>query len=63
MLQYALLLNGVRPKTEKILKENQQGFRRNRSKKSVILKKSWIIEGVHVKNLEETLLFVDSSKH
>ena len=41
---------------------NQNGFRRNRSTTSQILTICRILEGVHAKNLEATILFVDFSK-
>ena len=52
----ALLRNRREPKTENIHRKNQNGFRRNRSTTSQILTN----EGVHAKNLEATLLFVDN---
>jgi len=58
----ALLLNRIQPEIEKILRKNQNGFRRNRSTTSQILTIRRIIEGVRAKNLEATLLFVDFSK-
>ena len=58
----ALLLNRIRPEVEKILRKNQNGFRRNRSTTSQILTVRRIVEGVRAKNLEATLLFVDFSK-
>ena len=58
----ALLCNRIEPKIEKILGKNQNGFRRNRSMTSQILKIRRIVEGVCAKNLEATLLFVDFAK-
>ena len=57
----ALLHNSIEPKIEKILRKNQNGFRRNRSLTSQILTLCWIL-GVHAKNHKATLLFVDFSK-
>ena len=53
--------NCIEPKIEKILWKNQNGFRRNRST-SQILTLRRILVGVHAKNLETTLRFVDFSK-
>ena len=47
---------------KKILGKYQDGFRGNWSTTSQIVTMSRIIEGVHVKNLEATLLFEDFSK-
>ena len=47
---------------EKILRRNQNGFRKNRSTVGQILTVRRIIEGVTSKNLTATLLFVDFSK-
>ena len=46
----------------KILRKNQNGFRRNRSTTSQILTIRRIREGVRAKNLEATILFVDFAK-
>ena len=43
-------------------RKNQNGFRRNRSTTSQILTIRRILEGVRVKNLQATLLFVDFTK-
>ena len=56
----ALLRNCIEPKIEKILRKNQNGFRRNRSTTSQILTIRRILEGVRAKNLEATI--VDFSK-
>ena len=56
-----LLRNRREPKIEKILRENQNGFRRNRSTTSQMLTIRRIL-GVHAKNLEATILSVDFSK-
>ena len=58
----ALLRNHIEPKTEKILRKNQNCFRRNQPTKSQILTIRLILEGVRAKNLEATILFVDFSK-
>ena len=57
----SLQLNHIEPEIEKILKKNQNGFWRNQSTTSQILTIHKIL-GVHAKNLEVTLLFVDFSK-
>ena len=51
----ALLRNRIVPQIDKILRKNQNGFRRNRSIRR-------ILEGVRAKNLQTTLLFVDFTK-
>ena len=58
----ALLLNHAKPENEKIRRKNQNSICRNQSTISQILTIHWIIEGVCVKNLEATLLFISSSK-
>ena len=58
----ALIRNRIEPKIERILRKNQNDFRRNRSTTSQILTIHGIVEGVRTKNLEATLLFVDFSK-
>ena len=55
----ALLLNRIEPKIDNMLRKNQNGFRRNRSTTSQILT---ILEGVRIKNLQATLIFVDFTK-
>ena len=57
-----LLLNYTKHETEKILRKNQSGFRRNRSTTSLILTIRRVLEGVRAKNFEATLLFADFSK-
>ena len=57
----ALLLNHIEPEIKKILRKNQNGFRRNQFTASQILTIHQIIR-VCAKNLEVTFLFVDSSK-
>ena len=58
----ALLRNCIIPQIDKILRKNQNGFRRNRSMTSQILNIRRILEGVRAKNLQTTLLFVDFTK-
>ena len=56
-----LLLHSIEPEIEKILRKNQNVFRRNRSKISQILTIRRIL-GVCAKNPPATQLFVDFSK-
>ena len=58
----ALQRNHIEPKIENILRKNQNGFRRNRSTTSQIITIRRILEGVRVKNLEATILFVNFAK-
>ena len=58
----ALLQNCIEPKIDNFLRENQNGFRRNRSTTSQILTIRRILEGVRAKNLQATILFVDFTK-
>ena len=58
----ALLRNRIVPQIDKIMKKNQNGFRRNRSTTSQILTIRRILEGVRAKNLQAILLFVDFTK-
>ena len=58
----ALLRNRIEPNIDKILRKNQNGFRRNRSTTSQILTIRSILEGVWAKNLLATILFVDFTK-
>ncbi len=58
----ALLRNRIVPQIDKILRKNQNCFRRNRSTTSQILTIRRILEGVRGKNLQATLLFVDFTK-
>ena len=53
--------NGIEHKIEKILRKNQNGFRRNRFPTSQIWTIRRILEGVRAKNLEATILFVGFS--
>ena len=54
----ALLRNHREAKTENIFRKNQNGFRRNKST-SQILTICRMLEDVHAKYLEATILFVD----
>ena len=58
----ALLCNRIEPKIDNMLRKNQNGFWRNKSTTSQILTINRILEGVHSKNLEATILFVDFIK-
>ena len=58
----AVLLNHIKPTTEKILWKIQNGFQKNRSTTSQILTIPLIL-GVHAKNHEVTLWFIDFSRH
>ena len=58
----ALLRNCIVPQIDKILRKNQNGFRRNRSTTSQILTISRILEGVRAKKLQVTLVFVNFTK-
>ena len=58
----ALPRKRIEPKIDNILRKNQNGFRKNRSTTSQILTIRRILEGVRVKNLQATLLFVDFTK-
>ena len=57
-----MLLNRIQPEVEKVLRRNQNGFRKNRSTVGQILTVRRIIEGVKANNLEAVILFVDSLK-
>ena len=58
----ALLRNCIELKIEKILGKNQNGFHRNQSITLQILTIHRILEGVHAKNFEATILFINFSK-
>ena len=58
----SLLLNRIQPEMEKILRRNQNGFRKGRSTIGQILTVRRIIEGVKARQIPATLLFVDFSK-
>ena len=55
----ALLLNRIQPEMEKILRRNQNGFRKGRSTIGQILTVRRIIEGVKARLIPATLLFID----
>ena len=55
----ALLHNLIEPKPENILRKNQNGFQRNRFTTLQILTIHQILESVHAKTLEATILFVN----
>ena len=58
----ALLRNRREPKIDNILRKNQNGFRRNRSTTSQILTIRKILEGIRVKKLQASILFIDFTK-
>ena len=58
----ALLLNQIQPEMEKILRRNENGFRKGCSTIGQILTVRRIIEGVKARQISATLLFVDFSK-
>ena len=55
----ALLLNRIQPEVEKILRRNQNGFRKGSSTIGQILTARRILEGVKTTQTPATLLFVD----
>ena len=58
----AVLLNGIQPEMVKILRRNQNRFRKGRLTIGQILTVKRIIEGVKARQMPATLLFIDSSK-
>ena len=58
----ALLCNCIEPKSDNILRKEENGFRRNRSTTSQILTIRRILEGIRTKNLQATISFVDFTK-
>ena len=58
----ALLLNWIQPEMKKILRRNQNGFRKGCSTIGQILTARRIIEGVKARQIPATLLFVGWSK-
>ena len=58
----SMLLNRIQSEVEKVLRRNQNGFRKNRSTVGQILTVRRIIEGVKANDLEAVILFVDFSK-
>ena len=61
-IDFALLRNRMEPKIEKILRNNQNGFWRNRPTTFQILTLCRILAGKRAKKLAATILFVDFSK-
>ena len=59
---WGCILLSIEPKIDYILGKDQNGFRRNKSMTSQILTIGRILEGVHSKNLQATILFVDFTK-
>ena len=57
-----MLLSRIRPAVDKILRQNQNGFRPNRGTEAQILTLRRIIEGVKEKNLAAVLIFIDFRK-
>ena len=57
-----LILNRIRPKIDRIIRKNQNGFRTNSSTNGQILIVRRIIDGVKANNLHAILLFIDFSK-
>jgi len=57
-----MLLHRIQPALERILRKNQNGFRKNRSTVGQILTIRRVIEGVRARNLPAVLIFVDFSK-
>ena len=55
----ALLRDHIEPKTDNILRKNQNGFWRNKSTTSRILTIRRILESIRAKNLQATILFVN----
>ena len=54
--------NRIETKIDNMLRNNQNGFQRNRSTNSQILTICRILDGVRAKNIQATLLFVDFTK-
>ena len=57
-----MILLRIRPEIERILRNNQNGFRPGRNTTSQVLSLRRLIEGINEKQLTATLLFVDFSK-
>ncbi|MCP4494507.1 MAG: reverse transcriptase family protein, partial [Gammaproteobacteria bacterium] len=57
-----MILNRVKPCLEKLLRNNQNGFRPGRSTTSHILALRRILEGAKAKNLSAVMLFIDFKK-
>ena len=58
----SMLLNRIQPEVEKVLRRNQNSFRKNRSTVGQILTVRRIIKGVKANNLEAIILFIDFYK-
>ena len=58
-----LLLNRIRPRVQPILRNDQNGFRPNRSTNAQILTLRRITKGVKTNSLTAILVFVDFKKH
>ena len=58
----SMLLNRIQPEIEKVLRKNQNGFRKNKSTTGQIFTVRRILEGVKARHLEGVLLFVNFSK-
>ena len=57
-----MILNRIRPEIEKMLRDNQNGFRQGRSTTSHILALRRILEGAKRKHLPAAMVFVDFKK-
>ena len=57
-----MLLNRIRPEIDKVIRKNQNGFRKNRSTLGHILTIRRILEGIKSQNQPATLLFIDFAK-
>ena len=57
----SMMLNRIQPEIEKVIRPNQNGFRKNRSTVGQILTVQRIIERVRAKNLEAVILFIEFS--
>ena len=52
----------MKPSLEKVLRDNQNGFRPGRSTTSHILALRRVMEGAKAKNLKATMIFIDIKK-
>ena len=57
-----MILNRIQPVIEKVLRDNQNGFRAGRSTTSHILALRRLLEGANDRNLPAVLLFIDFKK-
>ena len=57
-----MILNSTQPVTEKILRDNQNGFRASRSTTSHILALRRLLEGAKYRNIPAVLLVIDFKK-